>query len=120
LTRTEAAISVATGTVDTGDVEAWLTQRLAAPPKDATHIIFHTVAWQYFPEATGTACKKLIETAGAKATAEAPLAWFGMEAEGDTSNGAKLTLRLWPGDIALNLGRADFHGRWVNWTGTTS
>jgi hypothetical protein len=33
--------------------------------------------------------------------------------------GAALTLRLWPGDIRLALGRADFHGRWVQWSGLT-
>jgi hypothetical protein len=26
-----------------------------------------------------------------------------------------VTLRLWPGDKTLDLGRADFHGRWVDW-----
>jgi hypothetical protein len=119
LHRTEAAIALASGQVDTGDVEAWLTQRLANPPKDATHMIYHTVAWQYFPAATSAACQTLIEAAGASATADAPLAWFGMEADDDTASGAKLTLRLWPGNITLHLGRADFHGRWVKWTGIT-
>jgi hypothetical protein len=26
-----------------------------------------------------------------------------------------LTLRLWPDDLHIPLGRADFHGRWVIW-----
>lgn len=116
LHRTEAAIAVAEGKVDTGDVEAWLTLRLSNPPQNATHMIFHTVAWQYFPTETSQACKALIEAAGAKATRTAPLAWFGMEADDDTTAGAKLILRLWPGDITLHLGRADFHGRWVKWS----
>ncbi|TDK41408.1 hypothetical protein [Antarcticimicrobium luteum] len=29
--------------------------------------------------------------------------------------GSALTLRLWPGDLTIELGRADFHGRWVRW-----
>ncbi len=30
--------------------------------------------------------------------------------------GAAITLRIWPGNVTLQLGRADFHGRWVQWT----
>ena len=58
------------------------------------------------------------EAAGAQATPNRPLAWLSMETDGDTTGkvGAALTLRLWPGDITLELGRADFHGRWINWT----
>ena len=56
----------------------------------------------------------LIETAGAAATTDAPLALFGMEADG-TGPGAALTLRLWPGDVTLPMGRADFHGRRIDW-----
>jgi len=37
-----------------------------------------------------------------------------MEVDGDI-NSAALALRLWPGNMSLNLGRSDFHGRWVNW-----
>jgi hypothetical protein len=37
-----------------------------------------------------------------------------MEAD-DDGPGVGLTLRLWPGDRRLSLGRADFHGRWVDW-----
>lgn len=58
----------------------------------------------------------MIETAGTTATADTPLAWFGMENDGGT-HGAALTLRLWPGDLRFELGRADFHGRWVEWRG---
>lgn len=34
---------------------------------------------------------------------------------GDQSFAAALTLRLWPGDLRFELGRADFHGRWIDW-----
>ena len=82
------------------------------------HIIQHTVAWQYFPAHAQHRGTALIEAAGARATPETPLAWMQMETDGDTTGaiGAALTLRLWPGDLTLHLGRADFHGRWVKWT----
>lgn len=119
LKRTNAAIDTFDAQVDKGDAEAWLKTRLAAPQTGSTHFVFHTVAWQYFPQATKTNCQNAIEKAGTAATHQAPLAWFSMEADDALEKGAKLTLRLWPGDITLNLGRADFHGRWIKWSGET-
>lgn len=99
--------------------------RLAAPllgpelGQGACHLIFHTVAWQYFPPPTRHKATAAIEAAGARATAEAPLAWFGMEADDRDKRGAALRLRLWTGERAagqsFDMGRADFHGRWVDW-----
>lgn len=117
LTLTRAAASVMTAPIDRADAVEWLAGRLAAAPQGHLHLIQHSVAWQYFPadvQARGTA---LIEAAGAQATPERPLAWLSMESDGDTTGGvgAAVTLRLWPGDIRLLLGRADFHGRWIDW-----
>jgi hypothetical protein len=39
-----------------------------------------------------------------------------MEADAG-AEGAGLRLRLWPGDLDLAMGRAGFHGQWVNWSG---
>lgn len=76
-------------------------------------VVFHTIALQYFPPATKSEITNLMEAAGQAATKSTPLAWLGMEADGSTP-GAALTLRLWPGDHHLDLGRADFHGRWID------
>lgn len=111
---TDAAIQVNRAHVDQSDAVDWLEGRLADAPQGRMHLIYHTVAWQYFPperQATGTA---LIEAAGAQATSETPLAWLRMEADG-TARGAAVTARLWPGNHHIDLGRADFHGRWVDW-----
>jgi hypothetical protein len=116
VTLTDAAIRANEATVDQSDAVDWLEGRLAEAPAHGMHLIYHTVAWQYFPaerQVTGT---KLIEAAGDRATPDAPLAWLRMEADG-TSRGASVTARLWPGDHHIALGRADFHGRWVDWTG---
>ncbi len=115
LALTRAAIAAACTPVVQSDAIDWLKGRLAHLPGQ-THLVYSTVAWQYFPDnkkAEGTA---LMMQAGATATADAPLCWFGMENDGGPQ-GAALTLRLWPGDLTLNLGRADFHGRWVTWSG---
>lgn len=115
LALTDAAIAAYDATIDKGDAIGWLEQRLAQPPHGAMHLIFHTVAWQYFPPALQTRGTALIETAGAAATPDAPLAWLRMEADSQT-RGAGVSARLWPGDHHIALGRADFHGRWVDWT----
>ncbi|PSL19758.1 DUF2332 domain-containing protein [Shimia abyssi] len=115
VTRTRAAIALHDAAVDRADAIDWLGPRLAHQPGQV-HLIYHTVAWQYFPPAVQARGTALIEAAGATASPEAPLAWLSYEAD-NASPGAGLTLRLWPGDITLTLGRVDFHGRWVDWQG---
>ena len=110
---TEAAIKVANAKVIRADAIDWLAKRMEPVPGQL-HLIYSTVAWQYFPPEKQAAGTALIEDAGKQATDDSPLAWFGMENDGG-KKGAALTLRLWPGDENLNLGRADFHGRWVDW-----
>ena len=114
LTRTRAALNLPAAPVDRSDAADWLENRLQKQSPGHLHLIYHTIAWQYFPPAVQNRAKRLIETAGARATSNAPLAWFGMEADNDTK-GAVLTLRLWPGDQGFRMGRADFHGAWVDW-----
>jgi hypothetical protein len=119
LTLTKAAATVADFTLTRGDAIDWLAQRLENAPDAHVHVIQHTVAWQYFPIEAQDRGRALIEAAGAEATPERPLAWLSLESDGDTKGaiGAALTLRIWPGDVTLHLGRADFHGRWVKWAG---
>ncbi len=111
---TRAAISAQTGHVERGDAIDWLETRLQATHPGHLHLIYHTIAWQYFPEQSQTRGTAMIEAAGARATPDAPLAWLRMESDGG-KDGAALTLRLWPGDQLITLGRVDFHGRWVKW-----
>ena len=113
LTMTRAALDLPPAPVDRADAAEWLARR-AAPWPGHCHLICHTIVWQYFSPATAARARAAIETAGAAATDTAPLAWFGMEADGK-GPGAGLTLRLWPGDMRLDFGRVDSHGRWVDW-----
>ncbi|HFB54866.1 MAG TPA: DUF2332 family protein [Hellea balneolensis] len=121
LERTRKALNCARQhpyTVDKMDAIDWLQERLSHRHTGAIHAIFHTIAWQYFPKAAQEKGTALIEEAGKRATMDAPLAWLTMEAD-DNPNGAALTLRMWPknimGDGTHHLGRADFHGRWIDW-----
>lgn len=113
--RTRAALASATPVVDRADAADWLEHRLVEAARPGRlHMLFHTIAWQYFPPEVQARARAAIEAAGARATPDAPLAWLSMEAD-DRTPGAGLHLRLWPGDRRLSLGRVDFHGRWVDW-----
>jgi hypothetical protein len=116
IVRTRAAMALQVAPVDKGDAIEWLSTRFAEPRHGCLHLVYHTIAWQYFPAERQATGRAMIETAGAAATESNPIAWFSMEAD-DNPNGAALMLRLWPGDIQLSLGRAGFHGQWVDWVG---
>jgi len=107
---TEAAITIARqvpAEISSGDAGAWAESVLAEPSPGRTRVLFHTVAWQYFPETT-----KVCALAAMEATSS-PLVRFAMEADG--GRGARLTLTHYPSGEVQELGRADFHGRWVDW-----
>lgn len=123
LENTRKAASSVAAPVDRGDAIEWLETRLSTAPDAHLHIVQNTVAWQYFPQELQARGKALLAAAGAEATASRPLAWLQLETDGDRHGlgGAAITLQIWPGERpggeVLHLGRADFHGRWVRWTG---
>jgi hypothetical protein len=120
ISRTKTALDLAATLprhVTKGDAIDWLDHRLQTRHPGAVHLIFHTVAWQYFPAALQARGTALLSAAGAKATPDSPLAHLAMEVDDSPSGeGAALTLRLWPGDQVIHLARVDFHGRWLRWT----
>lgn len=121
LRRTEAAMALTPAVLDKADAVEWLGTRLAPAP-GRCHMLYSTIAWQYLPAEAQMRGAKLIEAAGHAATETAPLAWVKMEpdrSDPDQAPGAALTLHLWPGGTDIVLGRIDFHGRWVRWTGPT-
>ena len=108
--RTEAAIQIAQHlpvTVDRGDAAVWVEAALSEPAPDRLRVLFHTVAWQYFPQATRD------RALAAMAACPSPLVRISMEADG--GKGAALTLTHFPTGTRESLGRVDFHGRWVSW-----
>ncbi|WP_299838013.1 DUF2332 family protein [uncultured Paracoccus sp.] len=117
LARLRAALAVAKVhpvPVHEGDAAGWLQARLVDPAPGRLRLVYHTVAWQYFPPETQAACEASLQAAGARASVNAPLAHLSMEADG--GRGAALQLRLWDGAFhGWSLARADFHGRWVDW-----
>ncbi len=118
IARTREAIKQAVDNgvyIETEDAVDWLKKRLAQQHSNMVHVIYHTIAWQYFPEDKKCEGLELINQAGDKATNDAPLAWLRLEADGQ-SPGAALTLTLWPSGETQILARGDFHGRWIIWS----
>lgn len=112
IARTKAAIAETArtpATIAAGDAGNWLEQKLKTPAPDRLRVVFHTVAWQYFPDATRARVAAAMESAGMAG----PLAHLSMEYDG--GDGAAVALTTWPGGKSETLARADFHGRWIKW-----
>ena len=116
LKRTEGAIAVAADNeaeLARDDAGVWLTNALAHRQPGTLKLVFHTIAWQYFPETTRAMAEAALANAAAVATVDAPLARLSMEnADG---RAAAVTLTTWPGGQERLIARADFHGRWIDW-----
>lgn len=114
-----AALAVETGVkVERADAAAWLARKLASRAPDAATIVYHSVFLQYPPKPARAAIIESITSAGAAASAQAPLAWVRMEPEAVTDgiyNGLRFVIDLttWPGGERRILGYTDGHVRAV-------
>jgi hypothetical protein len=75
----------------------------------------HSVVWQYIAPDEQAAIAQALEAAGARATAQAPLAWLRMEPPSPDSQ-VELRCRLWPGGTDQQLAVVHPHGAWIDWT----
>ena len=118
LARIDAALSLAARSrirVERADAAEWLERRLAADgPAGRTRVVFHSAVWSYLPTTTKDRLKATIRGAGAKATADAPIAWLSVEPD-DIDGSAAIRATIWPDGTTHHLGRSDHHGRWAKW-----
>jgi hypothetical protein len=85
----------------------------------ALTVVWHSLLWQYLADDERAAFAARLETLGATATPDAPLARLSLEPRGRTSpDGVQFVVRLqnWPGDGAELLGQAHPHRPDVVWT----
>jgi hypothetical protein len=118
LTRMEAALKHAAegGTkVDKADAADWVERQFGRPQRPgAVRVLIHSLVWQYLPPDVRSRIERVLDAGGRSATREAPLACFGFEDDGHP-DGGRMHLTIWPGGETVTLGRADTHGRWINW-----
>lgn len=89
---------------------------LAKPHEPGTtRMLMHSIVWQYVPEDQQQRVTAAMEAAGAKATAEAPLAWVSVEAD-RTVHRHMLKVRYWPGgEEEVQLAWSHPHGADIDW-----
>jgi hypothetical protein len=100
------------------DAGEFVRQRLTQPQEEGvTRVLFHSIVWQYLPEATQRAITEAMERAGEDATEDRPLAWVALETNRETFK-HELRVRYWPGGAEpMKLAEAHPHGAWVEWLG---
>mgnify|MGYP000866016807 CR=1 FL=1 len=119
LARIEAALEATARAgvrIEKADAAEWVEREFGRPgDKGRARGLMHTIMWQYLPEETQARIEAAMAKAGAAATRHAPLAWLWVEQDEKENISAGVRLRLWPEGSDEELGRADFHGRWVRW-----
>lgn len=116
LAQLRAAIAAARRdppTIERASAADWLAAPLAAPVGEVATVVFHSVMWWYLSEPAREGVTTLIEDAGARATAAAPLAWLRFDLFGNATY--EVQLRVWPGGEMRTIAAACPHGRWVDW-----
>ena len=120
LARLDAAISVAEKggfSITRADAPDFVAAKLALRETGTCLVLFHSMLWHYLPDASKEKISGLLETAGAPANAESPLAWLRMEELPGILGQSSLQLTIWPKGETRVLAQCDAHGRWMEWLG---
>jgi len=99
------------------DLVEWLDEQLAEIRRGTATVVFHSIVWQYLPDPARASVRSLLARAGARATADAPLAWLRLEPRPPSLGTPELRLTRWPGGEERLLATASFHTGPVHWRG---
>jgi hypothetical protein len=91
---------------------SWLDEQLRQAASGVATVVFHSVMWWYLSEAERDDVQRCISAAGARATAQAPLAHLQMEMLSRPE--CDVILQTWPGGEEMVLAHAHPHGRYVH------
>ncbi|MGE3874765.1 MAG: DUF2332 domain-containing protein [Parvibaculaceae bacterium] len=116
--RLTAALAIAARhpvPIERSDAAQWVERRIGVTTAwGEQQVLFHSIAFQYFPQASQERIIAHMERAGAAATRDSPLAWLRFEADPALDKAFSLRLKVWPGEDHL-LALGDPHGRWIKW-----
>ncbi|MDP9496703.1 MAG: DUF2332 domain-containing protein [Actinomycetota bacterium] len=120
LERLRAALQVAArlpAPVEALPASAFLARELAEPVPGVLTVVWHSVVWQYLDPQERTRTTAVLRAAGARATAQAPLARVALEPVGKGGDSAAFPLAVtgWPGGGRTVLADAQGHGPPVVW-----
>jgi hypothetical protein len=100
-------------------IEDWLPGQLAHAQPGVATVVYHSIVWQYLPDATRDLVLGTLDEAGGRASEDAPLAYLRLEPSPETYFPAQLKLTTWPGDDTARggalLGTSGFHLGPVTW-----
>lgn len=100
--------------IEAGDAADWVEATLSTDPvSGVARVVMHSVAYQYFTEATQQRIARHMAKTGARATPDAPLAWLRFEKDAKDSQ-TTLRVTLYPGEARL-LARCQPHGSAIDW-----
>lgn len=121
LQRLESALTAAAmdpPVIDRADAADWVEQQVW-PAAGVVTVVFHSIAFQYFPMAARARIAAHMRRVGQEATVDAPVAWLRFELDDPEQIGPPPTLRLqiWPGGEDRLLARVHPHGALVHWLG---
>ncbi len=120
--RTLAAIEIARrfpARLEQANAEDWLGRELGQRAEGSVTVVMHSIVWQYIDKDERARITDLIESVGATATPDAPVAWMSFEPHEPDPAHAALRLRYWDGRSAEGaptlLAECGYHGQWVRW-----
>lgn len=107
--------------VEQGSAAAWLEQQLKSPqPASERRVVFHAMAQQYMPSAERARIHQLLACAGARASAERPLAQVAIEWNAARSD-VEVKVTSWEGSscdgTAILAARCHPYAEWFEWHG---
>ena len=101
--------------IERADAVWWLADRLQEPQQSGRcRVLFHSMVLQYLSGGDRRRVATMIRQAGARATAERPLATIGFEWTPDRRE-VRLLLTCWPGGETLLLATCHAYGDWIDW-----
>ena len=120
-TRLDAALGVAArvpAALERAEACEW-TARRAVPERGVATVVYHSIVMPYLGREGVRRFAEVVRAAGARATAEAPLAWLYLEPRrsGDGGWEHAVSLALWPGGEPRVLALSSPHGPPVQWKG---
>jgi hypothetical protein len=123
--RLAGALAVAArvpATVEHADAAAWLAAKLARPVTGTATVVFHSIVLQYLGRDGARRVGDILTTAGAAASARAPLGWLRLEParQPDGQIEFHLDLTLWPPGTTRTLALSTPHGPPVDWLAPAS
>jgi hypothetical protein len=95
--------------LERAEAVGWLERQLASARPGVATVVFHSIVLLYLSAGAKTRMQDLLERAGAKATAQAPLAWLSMEPDEGQAGIDAVDLTLWPGGERRRIATAGFH-----------